>query len=160
MNRSRQYNIYLGKAEEESHATAELEGIVDGLFKFVQARLTHHAGRRGSRGVDIISRATGFLNKLQKTNEINRKWAMEINKNRPYITSNVRVPCRVESTALEGVLNLLLQFDRSMVPSTGRQIPLLVLAHGQTGAGYGELNEEQHEQNDHVLQGGLKELLG
>lgn len=79
---------------------------------------------------------------------------MEINKNRPYITSNVRVPCRVEATTLEGVLNLLLQFDGSMVPSTGRQIPLLVLAHGQTGAGYGELNEEQHEQNDHVLQGG------
>lgn len=142
-------SIYLREAEEESHATAELKGIVDGLLQLVETRFAYDTGG-DSRGVDFVGRTTGCLK--QKLHYFINRSGLSLIAIIPFthITRNVRVLGRVESAALERILHLFLHVLRAIGPSLGRQIPLLVLIDRQAGAGHGELNQEEDKEYDHV----------
>lgn len=116
---------YLGKAEEKSYATTQIECVINGLLQFEETRLAYNTGR-GSRGVHVIRWATGCLMK--------EKWFFSIAvgqkfEKQTYVTRNIRITGRVESTAFERVLDLFLQFNRSVVPSASSQVSLLIFVH-------------------------------
>lgn len=144
---------YLGEAEEQSNATAELKGIVDGLLQLVETGLTDHTSG-DSRGVDLIGRATGFLKEKISVSITVTWFKSRFSSSFTHITRNIRVPGRIESAALERVLHLFLHVNRTVVPSPGSQLLLLVLVDSQTGTGHWKLDQEEDKQNNHVLQGG------
>jgi len=128
-------NPHLSEAEEDAQATAQLEGVVDLVLQ------------QGSAGFATAVRLGGVGTAL-----LVDQLARGLIRRRHH--GSCARSSGVEAAAFQAVLHLFAHIRGHCHPSLLGELLLLLGIDGQTGTGNGELNQEQHEQNDHVLRRG------
>lgn len=121
-------HTHLSEAEEDAQTAAQLEGIINFILQ---------QGAAGSATAQRILRVGT---------------ALSID----YLAAGLlaigdAVAGGIEAAAKEAVLHLFTQLGWHRLPALLGELLLLLGVNGQTGAGNRELDEEEHEQNDHVL---------
>lgn len=127
-----QQSTYLSEAEEDAETTAQLEGVVDFIL---QQGATWSAVAQRILRVDT----TLFVHQFAA-------WLVGIGDGDAAGGAG-----GIEAAAEESILHMFTHLRRHRLPALLGKLLLLLGIDSQAGASNGELNQEQHEQNDHVL---------
>lgn len=123
---------YLSEAEEDAETTAQLEGVVDFILQ---------QGATWSAVAQRILRVDTTLFVYQFT-----AWLVGIGDEDAAGGAG-----GIEAAAEESILHMFTHLRWHRLPALLGKLLLLLGIDSQAGASNGELNQEQHEQNDHVL---------
>lgn len=123
---------HLSEAEEDAETAAQLEGVVD--FVLQQGATWSAVAQRILR-VDT----TLFVHKFAA-------WLVGIGNDDAAGGAG-----GIEAAAEESILHMFTHLRWHRLPALLGELLLLLGIDSQAGASNGELNQEQHEQNDHVL---------
>lgn len=130
---------HLSEAEEDAETTAQLEGVVDFVLQ---------QGATWSAVAQRILRVHATLLVHQFA-----AWLVGIGNGDAAGGAG-----GIEAAAKESILHMFTHLRWHRLPALLGELLLLLGIDSQAGASNGELNQEQHEQNDHVLYIGRKQI--